>query len=152
MRVTFTLNGMSVDDDIADHTLLSDYLREDRGLTGTKVSCGVQVCGACTVLVDGEPVSSCCYLAVEIDQRDVLTIEGLRDLPEYVELEAAFTAHAAAQCGFCTPGFLLTTYNLMSDQSPDDVDGLRDALSGNVCRCTGYRAILDAVAESVGMT
>lgn len=152
MRVTFTLNGESMNADIADHTLLSDYLREDRGLTGTKVSCGVQVCGACTVLVDGEPVSSCCYLAVDIDQSEVLTIEGLRDLPEYVELEAAFTTHAAVQCGFCTPGFLLTTYNLMGDNGTDDVGDLREALAGNLCRCTGYRAILDAVAESVGVT
>lgn len=147
MRLGFRLNGRSVAEEVPDHELLIDLIRERMGLTGTKRSCEVQVCGACTVLVDGQPVSSCCLLAADVEGREVLTIEGLTDLPEYLSLERAFLDHFATQCGFCTPGFMLTAVEMMS--SALDRDQIRHGLSGNICRCTGYRAILDAVEEAV---
>lgn len=147
MRLGFRLNGRSVEEEVPDYELLIDLIRERMGLTGTKRSCEVQVCGACTVLVDAQPVSSCCLLAADVDGREVLTIEGLTDLPEYLSLERAFLDHFATQCGFCTPGFMLTAVEMMA--SGLDRDQIRHGLSGNICRCTGYRAILDAVEEAV---
>jgi len=141
-----TLNGRQVRLEIADNELLLDVLRDTLGLTGTKRSCEVEVCGACTVLVDGKPVSSCMLLASEIDGRQVQTIEGLRDSEFYAAAEETFSRHAAVQCGFCTPALLLTVKALADD--PEDADrDLREDLSGNLCRCTGYRSILAASAE-----
>ncbi|KAA3640396.1 MAG: (2Fe-2S)-binding protein [Armatimonadetes bacterium] len=150
VKLRCELNGGQVEEEIPDHELLIDFLRERLGLTGTKMSCEVQVCGACTVLVDGNPVSSCCMLAADVDGHSVLTIEGLRDLPEYVTLERAFLNHAATQCGFCTPGFMLTSAALMASGAPRTRRERSEALSGNLCRCTGYSVILDAVEEAVG--
>lgn len=120
------------------------------GLTGAKRSCDVQVCGACTVLVDGQPVSSCCFLAVDVAGRTVETIEGVRNTPFYTEAEAAFMEHAASQCGFCTPGFVLTLKALSEDGYKSANGSLRESLRGNLCRCTGYRGILDAAAQVMG--
>lgn len=150
MKLGFTLNGSAVVEDVPDHELLIDLIRDRRGLSGTKRSCEVQVCGACTVLVDGRPVSSCCTLAADVEGKNVLTIEGLGDLPEFVTLERAFLNNSATQCGFCTPGFMLTAVELMSSKPTSRELDLRHELSGNLCRCTGYRAILDAVGEAVG--
>src|SRR5271154_6759282 len=108
MEIAYRLNGAARRATIEPNRLLLDFLREEEGLTGAKRSCEVQVCGACTVLLNGLPVSGCCTLAAELDGRDVLTIEGLAELPEFARLEAAFTERAALQCGFCTPGLLLT--------------------------------------------
>src|SRR5919109_5441505 len=113
MMVSLTVNGRAGEAEIRPETLLLDFLRESLGLTGAKRSCDVQVCGACTVLVDGRPVSSCCFLAADADGREVLTIEGLAERPEFERLEQAFTRHAALQCGFCTPGVLLTVAALL---------------------------------------
>jgi aerobic-type carbon monoxide dehydrogenase small subunit (CoxS/CutS family) len=131
--------------------LLLDYLRERLGLTGAKRSCDVQVCGACTVLVDGAPVSSCCTLAADAAGHDVLTIEGFAELPEFARFEDVFTRHAAVQCGFCTAGLLLTVKALLEAGEPlSSDDDVRRAIAGNLCRCTGYKGIVEAVRELAG--
>jgi aerobic-type carbon monoxide dehydrogenase small subunit (CoxS/CutS family) len=143
MDLTLTVNGTPVSASVEPQELLLDFLRERLRLTGAKRSCDVQVCGTCTVLVDGEPVSACTYLAVEAAGRSVLTIEGFAASPEFGRFEAAFTRHAALQCGYCTPGLLLTLKSLRDAGDADVGHGL----DGNLCRCTGYRAILDAARE-----
>src|SRR6266576_442930 len=145
------LNGRAVRDDVAPQALLLDYLREQHGLTGAKRSCDVQVCGTCTVLVDGLPVSSCCTLLADVDGRDVLTIEGFAELPEFERFERAFVDHAALQCGFCTGGMLLPTKFLLAERRPTTNEEIRRGLSGNLCRCTGYHGIVEAVAELAGV-
>ena len=147
MDLGFVLNGRPVRQTVAPEELLLDVLRERFGLTGVKRSCEVQVCGTCTVLLDGAAVSSCCTLAAEAEGRDVLTIEGLAELPEFATLESAFTRHSALQCGFCTPGMLLTVSSLRASGRLGDEAGVREALAGNLCRCTGYRSIVDAVLD-----
>jgi aerobic-type carbon monoxide dehydrogenase small subunit (CoxS/CutS family) len=128
--------------------LLLDYLRERLGLTGAKRSCEVQVCGACTVLVDGAPVSACCTLAADAQGRDVLTVEGFAELPEFERYEDVFTRHASVQCGFCTSGMLLTVKSLLdAGESLASDDEVKGALAGNLCRCTGYKGIVEAVRE-----
>jgi carbon-monoxide dehydrogenase small subunit len=149
--VELHLNGRAVHDDVASQDLLLDYLRERHGLTGAKRSCDVQVCGTCTVLVDGLPVSSCCTLVADVDGRDVLTIEGFAELPEFERFERAFVDHAALQCGFCTGGMLLTTKFLLAERRPTTNEEIRRGLSGNLCRCTGYLGIVEAVAELAGV-
>jgi carbon-monoxide dehydrogenase small subunit len=141
------INGTTLSIEIEPQELLLDVLRDRQGLTGAKRSCDVQVCGTCTVLVDGLPVSSCTYLAAEIDGREVTTIEGLRGTPEYERIEAAFTRHAAVQCGFCTPAMVLTAHAAVGAGDISDETAIRQGFAGNLCRCTGYRAILDAVGE-----
>ncbi len=147
MDVALSVNGREVVRDVAPQELLLDFLRDTLGLTGAKRSCDVQVCGACTVLVDGLPVSSCCYLTADAHGRDVTTIEGLAERPEFARLEEVFTRHAALQCGFCTPGMLLTVSALLEQGGLHDEETIRHELAGNLCRCTGYRGILEAVAE-----
>lgn len=151
MNLELRINGTDVVRDVPANELLLDFLRERLGLTGAKRSCDVQVCGTCTVLVDRRPVSSCCFLAADADGKDVLTIEGLADRPEFERLEEAFTRHAALQCGFCTPGFLLTTAALLESGEAVSAETVRHALAGNLCRCTGYRGIVDAVRELAGV-
>jgi carbon-monoxide dehydrogenase small subunit len=145
--VALSVNGLEVVRDVEPQVLLLDLLRDSLGLTGTKRSCDVQVCGACTVLVDGLPVSSCCYLAADADGKKVTTIEGLAERPEFARLEEVFTRHAALQCGFCTPGMLLTVSALLEQGDLVDEEAIKHELAGNLCRCTGYRGILEAVAE-----
>ncbi len=147
MELACSVNGRAVVRDVAPQELLLDVLRDSLGLTGVKRSCDVQVCGACTVLVDGLPVSSCCFLAADAAGSEVTTIEGLAERPDFERLEEAFTRHAALQCGFCTPGMLLTVSALLEDGELDDDERIKHALAGNLCRCTGYRGILEAVAE-----
>ena len=146
--ISLRVNGEEVAAEIEPQELLLDVLRDRLGLTGAKRSCDVQVCGACTVLLDGLPVSACCTLAWEARGRDVLTIEGLAELPEFAALEDAFTRHAALQCGFCTPGMVLTVQALREQgELPTDEAGIKRALAGNLCRCTGYKGIVEAVRE-----
>jgi aerobic carbon-monoxide dehydrogenase small subunit len=147
MTVEFTLNGREVSAPAEPNTLLLDLLRDHFRLTGAKRSCDVQVCGSCTVLVDGGPVSSCTYLAHEAAGREVLTIEGFAELPEFERFASAFERHAAVQCGFCTPGFLLTLKWLRESGELTTDDEIRHGLDGNLCRCTGYRAILEAARD-----
>jgi len=151
VTVEVRLNGELVRDDVEPQHLLLDYLREDRGLTGAKRSCDTQVCGTCTVLVDGAPVSACCTLVADVDGREVLTIEGFAELPEFERFEQAFVDHAALQCGFCTAGMLLTTKSLLDERRLSSAHDIRQGLGGNLCRCTGYHAIVEAVAELAGV-
>jgi aerobic carbon-monoxide dehydrogenase small subunit len=148
LDISFTLNDKPVSLRIEPQDLLLDVLRERLKLTGAKRSCDVQVCGTCTVLLDEEPISSCCTLAADVAGRVVLTIEGLAQLAEFQVLEQAFMRHAALQCGFCTPGMLLTIKALLDagELLPDEAE-IKRSLSGNLCRCTGYRGILEAVRE-----
>ena len=151
MEVALSVNGCDVVRDVAPQELLLDFLRDSLGLTGSKRSCEVQVCGACTVLVDGLPVSSCCYLVAQAQGREVTTIEGLAEQPEFERLEDAFTRHAALQCGFCTPGMLLTVSALLESGELGSEERIKQSLSGNLCRCTGYRGIIEAVADLSGV-
>ena len=150
MRIAPSVNGTVTAIDVEPQELLLDVLRDQLRLTGAKRSCDVQVCGTCTVLVDGRPVSSCTYLAVEADGREVTTIEGLRDTPEHDRIAAAFTERAAVQCGFCTPAMVLTIHALREAGDLGDEETVRRELAGNLCRCTGYRAILEATAALSG--
>jgi aerobic-type carbon monoxide dehydrogenase small subunit (CoxS/CutS family) len=145
-RVTTTINGAPFSGEVLSEELLLDFLRDRLGLTGTKQSCEVQVCGACTVLVDGDPVSSCCFLAADIDGREVETIEGLATTEFHRRAAEAFTRHAAVQCGFCTPGMLLTAKALAA-RGARHRDEIAAAMNGNLCRCTGYRSILDSLTD-----
>jgi carbon-monoxide dehydrogenase small subunit len=147
MRISVDLNGARTSLEIEPQEFLLDVLRDDLGLTGAKRSCDTQVCGTCTVLVDGAPVSACSYLAAETDGRAVTTIEGFREMPAFEPISAAFTRHAALQCGFCTPGMVLTIHALLEDGDLTDEPSIRHGLAGNLCRCTGYRSILAAVGE-----
>ncbi|MBX6367762.1 MAG: (2Fe-2S)-binding protein [Rhodospirillales bacterium] len=151
MRLELKVNGRDVVREVKPQELLLDFLRESLGLTGAKRSCDVQVCGACTVLVDGLAVSSCCFLAAHANGREVTTIEGLAERKEFAQLEEAFTRHAALQCGFCTPGMLLTVSSLLESGELGSEEQIKESLDGNLCRCTGYRGIVDAVADLAGI-
>jgi carbon-monoxide dehydrogenase small subunit len=147
VQIDASVNGRPTALEVEPRELLLDVLRDRLGLTGAKRSCEVQVCGTCTVLLDGAPVSSCCTLAADVDGREVLTIEGLAEREEFARLESAFTRHAALQCGFCTPGLLLTTQALLAAGELATVEDVRHGLEGNLCRCTGYKGILEAVCD-----
>lgn len=149
ITITTQVNGQDVTRSIPARRTLAGFLRDDLHLTGTKLSCELQVCGVCTVLVDGDPVSACTYLAVDIDGRKVQTIEGLTGTNGNLHpLQQAFVDRFASQCGFCTPGFIMTAKSLL-DRDPDpDPEAVKEWLDGNICRCTGYRPILEAVGDA----
>jgi carbon-monoxide dehydrogenase small subunit len=151
MLLEFTLNERAVSLAVEPQELLLDVVRDRLGLTGAKRSCDVQVCGTCTVLVDGAPVSSCCTLAYEARGREVLTIEGLAKHEQFARFEAAFVRHAGLQCGFCTPGFVLTLKALLDADELGSEEAIIRGLDGNICRCTGYRGILEAARELAGL-
>jgi carbon-monoxide dehydrogenase small subunit len=151
MEVMARLNGRDVVMDVEPHELLLDVLRDTYGLTGAKRSCEVQVCGTCTVLLDGAPVSACTLLVADTEGRSILTIEGLRELDAFPAITEAFERHAAVQCGFCSPAMALTIHSLLETGDLTDEDAIRDGLSGNLCRCTGYRGIIAAAAELAGI-
>ncbi len=148
MRIRFKLNGQRVEVDVEPNTLLLNLLREHLHLTGAKYGCGIGECGACTVLVDGEPILSCLTLAVEVDGREVTTIEGLAKDGEFHPLQRAFLEEGAVQCGFCTPGMLISAYALLSKNPKPSEEEVRRAISGNLCRCTGYVNIVRAVKRA----
>ena len=151
MRISVEINGEPFEGDVEPRTLLSDFIRHEAGLTGTKVGCEQGVCGACTVQMDGEPVRSCLMLAVQANGRALRTVEGLSADGDLHPLQRAFNEAHALQCGFCTPGFLLTSLYLIREHPDlDDEDEIREALSGNLCRCTGYQNIVDAVRDAAG--
>ena len=145
-RVSCTVNGKTCEREVEPRLLLSDFLRHDLCLTGTHVGCEHGVCGACTILVDGEPVRSCLMLAVQAQGRELTTVEGLAPGPDQLHpLQQAFWESHGLQCGFCTPGFLMTLIPFL-EQNPDPTETeIRHAISGNLCRCTGYQHIVDAV-------
>lgn len=144
-RVSVTVNGRSLEADVESRTLLVDLLREVLGLTGTHVGCDTSQCGACVVLVDGRSVKSCTMLALEADGRSLTTIEGLARGGDLHPMQEAFREHHALQCGFCTPGMVMSAVDLASrDTKPSERD-VREWLEGNLCRCTGYHNIVEAV-------
>jgi carbon-monoxide dehydrogenase small subunit len=143
--ISLDVNGEHVDAHVLPRLHLADFLREHLHLTGTHVGCEHGVCGACTVRVNGDIVRSCLLLAVQTQGASVETIEGLSDSGEIVDLQAAFRDRNALQCGFCTPGMLMAAQDLLKQQPAPDRDQIREHLSGNYCRCTGYQAIVDAV-------
>src|SRR5579864_7172589 len=147
MDISLTVNGEVVRRTIEPQEFLLDFLRDRLGLTAAKRSCDVQVCGTCTVLVDGGPVSACTFLAADADGREVLTAEGFAATPEFARFESAFMRHAALQCGYCTPGLLLTLKSLRDNGELSSEEEIRHGLEGNLCRCTGYRSILEAARE-----
>jgi carbon-monoxide dehydrogenase small subunit len=146
--VRVVVNGVEYERTVPVRLLLSDFLRHELELTGTHVGCEHGVCGACTVLVDGEPARSCLTLAVQADGAEITTVEGLAPSEtELSPLQQAFRKHHALQCGFCTPGFLVTATALLREATNPSREEIVEALSGNLCRCTGYRGIIDAVEE-----
>ncbi len=146
-----TVNGIQYERDVEPRLLLSDFLRQDLGLTGTHVGCEHGVCGACTILLDGEPVRSCLMLAVQADGAAVTTVEGLAPgADELHPLQSAFREAHGLQCGFCTPGILMTMVAFLRDHPTPDEAEIRDALGGHLCRCTGYQNIVDAVKLASG--
>jgi carbon-monoxide dehydrogenase small subunit len=144
-RVTLRVNGEAYDLLTYPHRTLLEVLREDLHLTGAKESCGEGACGSCTVLLDGAPVRSCLLLAIEAEGREITTIEGLAAGGKLHPLQEAFVEHHAIQCGFCTPGMILTAKALLDAVPEPTEEEIRRALSGNICRCTGYAKIVDAV-------
>jgi carbon-monoxide dehydrogenase small subunit len=145
MTIRLVVNGRSLELAVAPHALLLDVLRDQLDLKGAKRSCDTQVCGACTVLVDGLAVSACTYLAVEADGRTVLTVEGLADGDRLHPIQQAFVDYGAVQCGFCTSGMLLTAKALLDEEPAPSRDAVLHHLRGSLCRCTGYRKIIDAI-------
>jgi aerobic-type carbon monoxide dehydrogenase small subunit (CoxS/CutS family) len=145
LSIAFTLNGRPQEIEVEPHELLLDVIRERLGLTGAKRSCDVQVCGACTLLVDGRPVSACTMLAFEIRDRSVLTIEGLADDGKLHPLQQAFIEHGGFQCGFCTPGMILAAKALLDENPSPTEDELKHFMHGNICRCTGYKKIIESI-------
>jgi carbon-monoxide dehydrogenase small subunit len=146
--ISLEVNGEHVDAHVLPRVNLADFLREHLKLTGTHIGCEHGVCGACTVRVNGEIVRSCLILAVQAHNAAVETIEGLSDSGEIADLQAAFRERNALQCGFCTPGMLMAAQDLLKHSSVPDREQIREHLSGNYCRCTGYQAIVDAVEST----
>jgi carbon-monoxide dehydrogenase small subunit len=148
VKLKFKVNGQPVEADVAPRMTLCDCLREHLNLTGTHAGCEHGVCGACTVIVDGRAVRSCLLLAVQAAGSTIVTVEGLADGDELSPLQQAFRKHHALQCGFCTSGMLTTLHALLSDEPTADEERIRDVLSGNLCRCTGYIPIVEAALEA----
>jgi carbon-monoxide dehydrogenase small subunit len=145
-KISVTVNGRTYEREVEPRLLLSDFLRHDLGLTGTHVGCEHGVCGACTILFDGEPVRSCILFAVQADGHAMSTVEGLAPGPDRLHpLQEAFWESHGLQCGFCTPGFLMTLIPFLEENPNPTEDEIRHAISGNLCRCTGYQHIVDAV-------
>jgi carbon-monoxide dehydrogenase small subunit len=145
LMITVTVNGKIYKRLVEPRLLLSDFLRHDLGLTGTHVGCEQGVCGACTVLLDREPVRSCLIFAVQANGHEILTVEGLGTIDNLHPIQEAFREAHGLQCGFCTPGFLMTLVPYLEENPDPDEEAIREAISGNLCRCTGYQHIVDAV-------
>ena len=144
-QITVIINGTRYERSVEPRLLLSDFLRHDLGLTGPHVGCEHGVCGACTVLFDGQPVRSCLMFAVQADGHEVTTVEALGTPDELHPLQEAFMEAHGAQCGYCTPGILMTMIPFLEEHTDPDDEEIREALAGNLCRCTGYQHIVDAV-------
>jgi len=150
IAVEVSVNGRRYHEDVEPRRLLSDFLRHRLGLTGTHVGCEHGVCGACTVRLDGVAVRSCLLLAAQVDGAEIVTVEGLAREGELTSLQQAFRRHHALQCGFCTPGILMAAEDLLAREPHATREQITDMLSGQLCRCTGYTAIVDAIAEIAG--
>ncbi len=145
MKIRFTVNGREFDREVTADSRLLDLLRDDLHLTGTEEGCGEGECEACTVLIDGKAVTSCLVLAPQADGKDILTVEGLAKGDELHPIQRAFVEKGAVQCGFCTPGFIMSTYALLKESPNPSNEEILTALEGNLCRCTGYTKIIEAV-------
>ena len=145
--IKLTVNGKAYESIVPVRMTLADFLRGELDLTGTHVGCEHGVCGACTILVDGNAVRSCLMLAVQVDGADLMTVEGLADGPKLHPLQQAFQRNHALQCGFCTPGLLMTAYEFLKDAPNPTEEQVREGISGNICRCTGYAPIVKAILE-----
>lgn len=150
MEITMVVNGETVCEAVEARLSLADFLRDRLQLTATHLGCEMGACGACLVLLDGKPVHACLTLAVQADGEVVETLEGLNERGAIADLQAAFHDRNALQCGYCTPGMMITAHALLAANRTPDRDEIRDALSGNYCRCTGYEAIVDAVEATAG--
>ena len=150
ISMTVSVNGRRYDEDVEPRLLLSDFLRHRLGLTGTHVGCEHGVCGACTVRLDGVAVRSCLLLAAQVDGSEIVTVEGLAGEGALTPLQEAFHRHHALQCGFCTPGILVAAEDLLARIEHPTRQEIVDMLSGQLCRCTGYTTIVDAIAEIAG--
>ena len=146
-QLALSVNGEAVETSVAPYKTLLEVLREDLGLTGTKHGCELGECGACAVLIDGEPQLSCLVLALECEAREIETVEGMARGAELHPLQAAFADLGAAQCGYCTPGILLTAKALLAREPRPTPSRIKEAISGNLCRCTGYQQIVEAIEE-----
>ncbi len=146
--VEVTVNGGTYQREIEPRTLLVEFIREELGLTGTHIGCDTSYCGACTVLMDGRPVKSCTLLAVQADGSEISTVEGLETEDGLHPLQTAFSEYHALQCGFCTPGMLMSFKHLLAENPDPDRDEIKKSIAGNVCRCTGYQNIITAVEHA----
>lgn len=147
-EITFTLNGKEQHSTVNNNRRLVDFIREDLKLTGTKEGCSVGECGACTVIVDKSAVCSCLLFAAQIDGLELVTVEGLEEAGGLSMLQQKFIEHGAVQCGFCTPGMLMSSYALLLKNPNPSADEVKTALAGNLCRCTGYKQIISAVLDT----
>lgn len=147
VKVNMFVNGKPVSLKVKPYARLLDVLREDLGLTGTKEGCGIGECGACTVIVDGETVNTCLTLAASMDGKHITTIEGLTENEKLHPIQEAFIKHSALQCGFCTPGLIMSAKALLDSNPHPSVEQIKVAISGNLCRCTGYEQVVDAIKE-----
>lgn len=150
MPVTITVNGETRRREVEPRMLLVEFLREELRLTGTHIGCDTSFCGACTVLLDGEPVKSCTLLAAQADGAEALTVEALEKDGRLHPLQQAFSEHHGLQCGYCTPGMIMSSLALLAENPDPDAKAIRKALAGNVCRCTGYQNIIKAVQAAAG--
>lgn len=148
INVQCRVNGATVERIVEPRLTVADFLRHELKLTGTHVGCEHGVCGACTVIVEGKAVRSCLMFAVQLDGKEILTVEGLADGDKLAPLQEAFRKHHALQCGFCTPGMLTTAHAFLQQQSAPTREQVRDVISGNICRCTGYVGIVEAIVEA----
>lgn len=148
--VTLNVNGREHELLLESRRTLADTLRQDLGLTGTHLGCEHGICGACTVLLDGEPIRACLVFGVQADGHEIRTVESLADGDELNDLQQAFSRHHGLQCGFCTPGFLMLAEAYLATEPEDNADEVREVVSANLCRCTGYQGIVDAVCEIAG--
>ena len=151
-EIQTTVNGVSRAAEVEPRRTLADFLREDCQLTGTHLGCEHGVCGACTVLLDGRAVRACLVFAVQADGAEVVTVEGLSEDGDLTPVQAAFRDCHGLQCGFCTPGFVVSVTAFLRDHPNPDDEAIREALSGNLCRCTGYQGIINAVRQAAGET
>ena len=147
-RIRLTVNGTVYEHPVAVRMTLADFLREELNLTGTHLGCEHGVCGACTILYNGAAVRSCLMLAVQADGAELMTVEGLAPGETLHPLQQAFQEHHALQCGFCTPGFLMTAYAFLQETPHPNADEVREAIAGNICRCTGYAPIVQAIVAA----
>jgi carbon-monoxide dehydrogenase small subunit len=149
IMIKFTINGKVVEVRVPSHWTLLRLLREKLGLTGTKEGCGIGECGACTVLMDGKPINACLVLAPKVEGRKVETVEGLGSRESLHPLQKSFIDHGAIQCGFCTPGILMSSKTLLEKSSNPTREEIKEAISGHLCRCTGYHQIIEAIESTI---